>query len=1416
MSFLSKSDTQKWEIMVLKTSLIATETKKSTRDFLTNKGNLNLLTGTLLFGFPIIFYVSCLGDNKKSELNGFIQTTLPGLAKQKNYTSWETFQKTNYLPIPKSSANISLQTSLENPQNAISDDFQESIYKNAISNLEIWGQSLVFQLNNNWKSYKKQYFFGLKMQSTELASDKYFIYPSREKIDSGSYRNIYSSEKPHLSNLKFYHLDEYPIKLQSFQREKNYTQLPIQVKKTSSLNVISTSNSKEVLKKTDININQLIAIKNNSNSTLKSKHNERVAFNKLKQDITSDLTKFNQTQLKWQYITAKIKEIQTRTNYNLVINDISHLLKPDSVKLLNNNYGLLASHQLLNLLEKNLLPDTPITAQQLSYTNFLNRPPLMSGFAYPDLPKQALLNYNLVSPNILFKPSLQNFDKQLSIYLGSHFTYPEFHWNKKINPLPFYFHSHPVTFELINGKISYKGQGTILNDTYKTSSYLSNDYLLKNQKNLKAILNEADPRGSQLTYSFSKVLNESKLKNQNNKLFKQTYKNAQEIVLLKNYSSLKPLSQERFSQTPLFNYKSEFIVPYLSPQDWQAWSSKKTSGSKTQTGLIQGFPLRQIQFLVNSDSKLSYDVLDYQNPAWIFKSLNTNIFNYEDFMTQSSFSKSINVGKYQNIFYQNKRDLYNSDPTELRSLEKNINQLNESLKLDSKVFREVWEPIHQNSWLTINKFLFALLIVYILKQFIREYGKELVSYLVDLFASIGIVDDSLKEELAPQTLSKTYRLIKKNKKDFKNITGINHIFTDVAELVWFLRNLGRPFRLGDLVPKGLLLVGAPGTGKTLLVQAIAGEAEVPVLVQSASTLHRLEGRGPQKLKTLFEKARELGPCIIFFDELDSIGEKRSKIIENPIDRTTLLSMLYWNGKQKYQTYDYGIPFSKKKTKFDAKKLSTPLSEGITRDTSSNSQEQSPEQLGLLMQLLIELDGLQVNRNLVVIGATNRPEILDPALTRPGRLSKMLEIGLPNKESRISICQLYSRFLGVSTNICWNTIAEETTGLSGADLATIMNQSSIQAILLGTRHTQETINVAIDKVLGSGPSKYSRVSISNLFLDQDLTLENYNLQKHFLACSAYNEAGLKLLEYFLPNHKNPIVAKLVSTAKNSRYKNQDLDYFIKTQQYATQYKIQFRTKILALLGGKAAEFLFLQRSKLIERNNFHKLLNLGTNQLRNVSNLIYFTISKEAFFPTYSPFLKFNLTNNQNHIEHIDIEMVDLFTNLANNYEKDLLGIEFSKYRNFQRWTTKSWWQVQVSNLDKVKNSKKSSWYRLFVMHPDNSTPSNERLAADNYFHGNHAYFLTRTLTFNDQFNKRRELLYKNILDSSFRLTTLLLNSNRELLDLLVVSLIQRHSLTQLELENLFSNFDLNLKSQSIDETKITYLNQLEKNSILFN
>lgn len=222
---------------------------------------------------------------------------------------------------------------------------------------------------------------------------------------------------------------------------------------------------------------------------------------------------------------------------------------------------------------------------------------------------------------------------------------------------------------------------------------------------------------------------------------------------------------------------------------------------------------------------------------------------------------------------------------------------------------------------------------------------------------------------------------------FADVEGIDEAKTELMEVVQFLRDPGRYTKLGGHIPKGILIVGAPGTGKTLLAKAVAGEANVPFLLISGSEFVELfVGVGAARVRDLFHQATQLAPCIIFIDELDALGRAR----------------------------------------------------GVTGFSTHEEREQT------LNQLLVEMDGFETNRGVIIMAATNRPEILDPALLRPGRFDRHVAIERPDIRGRERILRLHARRLVLASDVDLAAIAGKTPGTAGADLANIVNEAALHA------------------------------------------------------------------------------------------------------------------------------------------------------------------------------------------------------------------------------------------------------------------------------------------------------------------------------------------------------------------------------------
>lgn len=335
-----------------------------------------------------------------------------------------------------------------------------------------------------------------------------------------------------------------------------------------------------------------------------------------------------------------------------------------------------------------------------------------------------------------------------------------------------------------------------------------------------------------------------------------------------------------------------------------------------------------------------------------------------------------------------------------------------------------------------------------------------------------------------------------NKSDvtFDDVAGLSEEKQEMIEIVDFLKEPERFLKMGAKIPKGILLCGKPGTGKTLIARAIAGEAGVPFISMSGSEfIEMFAGLGASRVRKLFEKAKKLAPCIIFIDEIDAIGSRRT--------------------------------------------------------TSSGAESENNQTLN---QLLVEMDGFEKNDTIIVLAATNRPEMLDKALLRPGRFDRQITIAPPDLRGREEILKIYSKEKKLSSEINLKSIAEDTAGFTGAELSNILNEAAIIATV--NKHesiTMQDLDDAVKKVT-VGLQKSSRVISEK---DKRLT--------------AYHEAGHaivgKYLDTVLDVKEISIIPRGVAGGYTMYKSNEDKFYISKTEM---------EEKLVSLLGGRAAEELAL--------------------------------------------------------------------------------------------------------------------------------------------------------------------------------------------------------------------------------------------------
>ena len=353
----------------------------------------------------------------------------------------------------------------------------------------------------------------------------------------------------------------------------------------------------------------------------------------------------------------------------------------------------------------------------------------------------------------------------------------------------------------------------------------------------------------------------------------------------------------------------------------------------------------------------------------------------------------------------------------------------------------------------------------------------------------------------------------KTRVTFNDVAGLDEAKQELQEIVEFLKHPKKFVELGARVPKGILLVGPPGTGKTLLARAVAGEAGVPFFSISGSDfVEMFVGVGAARVRDLFETAKKNAPCIVFIDELDAVGRQR----------------------------------------------------GAGLGGGHDEREQT------LNQLLVEMDGFEPNSGIIVMAATNRPDVLDPALLRPGRFDRKVVVDRPDVEGRYEILKVHSRNKPLAPDVDLRLLARRTPGFVGADLENVMNEAAILAARRGKKRiTMEECEEAIDRVL-MGPERRRRV-----IRPQD---------KKVLA---YHEAGHALVAHFLPHadpvHKVTIVGR--GLAGGYTMVLPDEDRLVETRS-------ELLDRLAHILGGRAAEELAFKEISTGAQNDLEQATKLA--------------------------------------------------------------------------------------------------------------------------------------------------------------------------------------------------------------------------------
>lgn len=413
---------------------------------------------------------------------------------------------------------------------------------------------------------------------------------------------------------------------------------------------------------------------------------------------------------------------------------------------------------------------------------------------------------------------------------------------------------------------------------------------------------------------------------------------------------------------------------------------------------------------------------------------------------------------------------------------------------------------------------------------------------------------------------------------FADVAGLDEAKEEVMEIVDFLKNPKKYTVLGGKIPKGVLLVGPPGTGKTLLAKAVAGEAGVPFFSISGSDfVEMFVGVGASRVRDLFKSAREKAPCIIFIDEVDAIGRAR--------------------GRGAYQ--------------------------------GGNDERENT-----LNQLLVEMDGFPTDKGVILIAATNRPDILDQALMRPGRFDRQIGIGRPDLKGRVQIFEVHLKLIKIAPDVTAEALSEMTPGFVGADIANVCNEAALIAARLNKKAVDMVdFNYALDKVIGGLEKKNKIISPE---------------EKQIIA---YHEAGHAIcgwfLEYAHPLVKVTIVPRGLAALGYAQY--------LPKEQYITR-KEKLLDDICMTLGGRAAESVVFDKISTgaqsdldhITRLSYEMIVNYGMNE--KVGNVSYQSMLNDSYARPFSEQTAFVIDQE---VKNMIDEQYDRAKNLLRDKRKEL-------------------------------------------------------------------------------------------------------------------------------------------------------------------
>ena len=540
----------------------------------------------------------------------------------------------------------------------------------------------------------------------------------------------------------------------------------------------------------------------------------------------------------------------------------------------------------------------------------------------------------------------------------------------------------------------------------------------------------------------------------------------------------------------------------------------------------------------NRDNKLAYSELISKIEAGEVKeiTLSSDGVKAEVKLKNENFTKEVNIPSMENL----------------------MNSLNDSMKAGTVKVTEKSESI----WMVIFSLLtpFGILIIFFIFWFLLMGG-----------AQSGNGGAGGKTMSFGKSRARMINPSDKNRVTFDDVAGVDEEKEELEEIVEFLKNPRKFTEMGARIPKGVLLVGHPGTGKTLLAKAVAGEAGVPFFFISGSDfVEMFVGVGASRVRDLFEEAKKKAPCIIFIDEIDAVGRQR----------------------------------------------------GAGLGGGHDEREQT------LNQLLTEMDGFGANEGIIIIAATNRPDVLDPALLRPGRFDRQVTVSLPDKQARKEILAVHAKNKVLDKSVTLDNLAQRTPGFSGADLENLLNEAALLTVRRNKKAiTMAEIDEATDRVL-MGPAK-----VTKKYTDKEKKLV------------AYHEAGHAVLGLKLDGAN--VVQKITIIPRGHAG-----GYTMMTPKEDTfnYTKKELLDAICGLLGGRVAEEITFNEVTTGAHDDFKKATNIARRMVTEygMSSLGPMMLDE----PDENTFLGRDYNKNKNFSDTVAHEIDEEMRSIINScYEK---------------------------------------------------------------------------------------------------------------------------------------------------------------------